>query len=163
MSESEPQEQTESDVQNDMDEAEERKVAPQDVEAGQGGGSLLDFIGNGGIEQMLLKEQYVNEATGHTYSQADLIADVVNVLRMDAKQIAAMHGVEVEANKMSSERAAQLMAAVAGDSGGVDLIEVFQDIENKNDATLQKLMDEGQHEAYMAFKEDMLNSVASDE
>lgn len=122
------------------------------------GGDLLSFVTGGGISQMLLQDQYEDPDTGHQYSQADLIADVVNVMRMDAKQIAALHGIDVEVSKMTPEHAAKLMESVTKDSG-VDIISVFQDIEDKHDKTLQHLFDESDHQEYMEFKEQMLYSV----
>jgi hypothetical protein len=132
-----------------------------DLDDSGDGNDLLSFVTGGGISQMLLQEQYEDPETGHTYSQADLIADVVNVMRMDAKQIAALHGIEVEVSKMTPEHAAKLMEKVTQE-GGVDIISVFQDIEDKHDKTLQDLFDEEDHAEYMRFKQQMLYSVADD-
>lgn len=122
------------------------------------GQDLMSFMAGGGIKQMLLQPSFVNPDTGIEYSQADLVADVINVMRMDAKQMCMMHGIDVEVEKMSPERAAELLEDVAK-SDGVAIIEVFQRIEDKRDNVFKQEMTEEQYEQYMNFKEDMLFSL----
>jgi len=95
------------------------------------------------------------------FTAADLVADVINVMRMDVKQICAIHGIEVEVNKMSPERAAELLEGVAKNDG-VEIIEVFEAIENKRDHVFKQELSESEYEQYMEFKEGMLYSVGGD-
>lgn len=138
----------------------EAELAEQDLDAAESGdvGGFADFIQAGGIKELLLQEQYQNAETGHSWSQADLVADVINVMRMDAKQMCALHGIEVEVNKMSPERAAELLEGVAKNDG-VEIIEVFEAIENKRDHVFKQQMSDDEYEQYMEFKEQMLYSV----
>lgn len=141
-------------------EVEERVEAePVDREHVEGDGQdLMSFLSDGGIKKMLLDPEFQNPETGHKYSQADLVADVINVMRMDAKQVCLLHGIDVEVEKMSPERAAELLEDVAKDSGTA-IIEVFQDIEDKRDHVFKQEMTDEQYEKYMSFKEDMLFSL----
>lgn len=158
MSESEPE--VEMDVENEPDSDDiEEAIEEQDVPAAEESdvGGFAEFIGAGGIKELLLQDQYQTEE-GHSFSQADLIADIINVMRMDAKQMCAVHGINVEVNKMSPERAAELLEAVAKNDG-VELINVFEAIEDKRDHVFKQELTEGEYEQYMQFKRDMLYSV----
>lgn len=142
---------TADDIQTMLD---EQPPAAESADAG----SVIDFIGNGGIKQLLLRETFQDPETGHQFSQAALVADVVNVMRMDVKQMCRLHGIDVEVEKMSPERAAELLESVA-QNDGMGIIEVFQTIEEKRDHVFQQEMTEEQYEQYQAFKREMLYSV----
>lgn len=144
---------------NDVDEEavnELEDAVPDDADAD--GMDMMGFLNSGGIKNLLLRENYQDPETGHTYSQAALIADIINVMRMDTKQMAALHGIDVEVDKMQPERAAELIENIASDNG-VDIVEVFQDIEDQRDLILKQKLSEDQHEQYMEFKRGMLFSV----
>lgn len=128
------------------------------VDVGDDGG-MMDLLGGGGVKALLLRETFQNPETGHSYSQAHLVADVINVMRMDVKQMCAIHGISVEVDKMSPEKAAELLEAVA-QNDGVGIIDVFQKIEEKRDTVFEQEMDEESYEQYISFKEEMLYSVA---
>jgi succinylglutamate desuccinylase len=163
MSESESEPDMTDEVQPDADadpddiEAELAERDLETVEEEQAGG-FADFIQAGGIKELLLQDQYQNPETGFSWSQADLVADVINVMRMDVKQMCAIHGIEVEVNKMSPERAAELLEGVAKNDG-VEIIEVFEAIENKRDHVFKQELSEEEYQQYMEFKEGMLFSV----
>lgn len=146
----------EEDVDRPSEEEVQERVEAENIEGEEQ--DLMGFLASGGIKQMLLDPSFVNPDTGKEYSQADLVADVINVMRMDAKQMCLMHGIEVEVEKMSPERAAELLEDVAK-SDGVAIIEVFQQIEDKRDNVFRQEMTEEQYEQYMKFKEDMLYSL----
>lgn len=124
----------------------------------EGGGDLMNFLGSGGIKQMLLNESYHDPERGVSYSQADLVADIVNVMRMDLKQMGAIHGVDIEVDKMSPERAAELLESLAKNEG-VGIIEVFQKIEEKRDRIFEQEMTQEQYDTYQKFKRNMLYSM----
>lgn len=158
-SESEPHDDAQPDPDADAEDIED-ELAERDLDAAEQAdmGGFAGFIQAGGIKELLLEDQYQNPETGHSWSQADLVADVINVMRMDAKQMCATHGIEVEVNKMSPERAAELLEGVAKNEG-VEIIEVFEAIENKRDHIFQQELSESEYKQYMEFKEQMLYSV----
>jgi hypothetical protein len=167
MSESNPEQtgdQPEGDLEPDpTSDAEEVEAAIEaeglDVPDGDGdGGGLLEVLNSGGIKQLLLQKTFQDPQSGHEYSQADLVADVVNVMRMDAKQMCALHDIKVEVDKMSPERSAELLEDVAKNEG-VGIIGVFQQIEEKRDKVFRQKMTDEQYDQYIRFKESMLYSV----
>lgn len=164
MSESEAEDMMDGQPDPDADpEGIEAELAEKDLDAVEEGDmeGFAGFLKAGGIKELLLQDQYQNPDTGYSWSQADLVADVINVMRMDAKQMCAIHGIEVEVNKMSPERAAELLEGVAKNDG-VEIIEVFEEIENKRDHVFKQQMTEDGYGQYMAFKEEMLYSVGGD-
>lgn len=114
-----------------------------------------------GLKQMMLRPAFQNDKTGHQFSQAELIADVVNIMRMDTKRIAEQHGVDVSITKMTPERAADLLQGVAqGDDLG--LIDIFDQIEDQRMRVLSALTDEDTVVDYAERKQQILYSVADD-
>jgi len=132
--------------------------AVENVDGVDKGTDMMSFLTNGGIKQLLLDDSFEDPETGNTYSQADLVADVINVMRMDAKQMCLLHGIDVEVDKMSPERAAELLENVA-QNDGIAIIEVFQAIEDKRDHVFKQQMTEAEYEQYMDFKRGMLYSL----
>lgn len=111
-----------------------------------------------GLQNMMLQPAFEDDATGHEFSQADLIADVVNIMRMDTKQIAEAHGVDVSIKRMTPERAAALLQGVAkGEDLG--LIDIFDKIEDQRMTILAEIEDEEAVEEYVEMKRTMLHSV----
>ena len=97
---------------------------------------------NGGIEGMMTEDSFQDRETGHTFSQADIIADIVNVLRMDTKRIAEEVGIDIEISQMTPERAAQLLVQTA-QGQGLDLIEVFDQISEQRMKILDEVSEDG--------------------
>lgn len=115
---------------------------------------------NGGIKQALLQPAFEDPATGTQFSQAELVADIINILRIDTKQIARLHGVEVKANQMTPERAAELIDGMIGPGGTpMELVDIFEDIEDKRGRVLRALMDEAEYQNYLDTKKGLLYSV----
>jgi hypothetical protein len=111
-----------------------------------------------GLKKMMLREAFSDEDTGHTFSQADLVADLVNIMRMDTKRIAKAEGVDVEIERMTPERAAELLQSMAqGD--GLELVEVFDEIEDQRMMVLEELVGKDELDAYMETKREELYSV----
>lgn len=96
---------------------------------------------SGGIEGIMLEDSFQDQDTGHTFSQADLIADIINVLRLDTKRIAEEVGVEVEISQMTPERAAELLVQTAQGSG-LELIEMFDEISEQRMQILDEVTDD---------------------
>lgn len=111
-----------------------------------------------GLKNMMQEPAFQNDDTGHEFSQADLIADVVNILRMDTKRIAQAHGLHISINQMTPERAAELLQGVAqGEDLG--LIDIFDGIEDQRMLILEAIEDEDAVDDYSAMKQSMLNTV----
>lgn len=114
-----------------------------------------------GLKKMMLRPAFEDEETGHEFSQAELIADVINILRMDTKRIAEAEGVSVKIDRMTPERAAELLQGVAkGEDLG--LVQIFDAIEDQRMMVLESIEGEQATEEYMEMKRGFLNSVPDD-
>lgn len=91
------------------------------------------------------------DAPGMGATPAAIFADVVNVIRADTKQLATVHGVDLNVQMMSEDRAAELIAGVT-DGNGVEIIRVFNEMAEQRDEILQKTLDETEYEEFMAAK-----------
>ena len=114
-----------------------------------------------GLKQMMMQDAFENPEYGHSFSQADLIADVINILRMDTKRMAEAHGVDISISKMTPERAAELLQGVAK-GNDLGLVDIFDDIEDKRMTVLAELEGEDAVEQYAAMKRSTLYSVPED-
>lgn len=104
-----------------------------------------------GIAQMLTEEGPTGD------SPAEIFADVVNVHRADIRRLGMALGVDVEADVMSPERAAELLAGtVAGD--GVDIVLMFNEMAEKRDRLLRGVLDDDEYQQFMAGKHSMMNT-----
>lgn len=130
------------------------------IAGGESGGApgMMQMLQSGGLADLLTAPTFEDPETGHTYSQADLVSDVINVMRLDTKQMAALHDVDIEVDKMTPERAAQMLEEMATNDG-YSIIEVFEEIEDQRDEIMQTLMTDEQHRAYNHHKRQMLHSI----
>ena len=111
-----------------------------------------------GLKQMMKRPAFKNEDTGHEFSQADLIADMVNILRLDTKRMAEAHGVEVSINQMTPDRAAELLQGVAqGEDLG--LVDIFDEIEDQRMLILAEIEGEEAVDEYSEQKQSLLYTV----
>lgn len=115
----------------------------------------------GGIAQQLMQDKYEDQATGHTYSEAALIADVVNIMRLNTKQLGAIHGVEVSIQRMTEERAAQLLEQMARNDD-MALVSVFEKIEDKQDAIIQEVLGDEEYYDFLEQKERAAMSIPNE-
>jgi hypothetical protein len=148
---------------DDAEQAEEPDIhaaADEIADSGSSGMDMMGFLEDGGVKNLLMQDTYKNTETGHEYSQADLLADIVNVMRMDTKQVLALHDIDVEVEKMGPERAAELVENLAtSDDAGLDIVKVFEEIEEQRSLLLKELFEDGQYEQYEQFKAEMMFSV----
>lgn len=133
---------------------------PEDME-GVDAQTIMSAVGGGGLQDVLMRETFP-APDGSSYSIAELVADVINVMRLDAKQMGALHDVDISVNKMSEQRAAELVEAVVLQRHA-DLLDVFTDIEDKRDRIFEELMDDGQHGEFLNMKTKMLMTVNAEE
>lgn len=95
--------------------------------------------GEDGLKKMMLQPAYGGEGEEAT-SQAQLVADMINIMRLDVAELGDAMGVDIEASYMTAERAAELLQRlVRGES--LELIEVFNDIEEKRERLLEEAAD----------------------
>lgn len=120
---------------------------------------LLDGMGGVSPKKALLEDVY-ETPDGETYSQADIIADMVNILRADTAMLGQILGVEVETKKMTPERAAEIFHdAVMGDP--TQLIETFNEMEDQRDRIIYNSLPEEQYRAFTEHKRDNVYSASS--
>lgn len=124
-------------------------------------GTIMQTLNSeNGLAKMMQEPAFEGEA-GNEFSQADLIADVINILRMDTKRIADAADVDLEISKMTPERAAELLQGVAkGDDLG--LIDIFDQIEDQRMRVLAELESEDAVDEYVMQKQAILNTVPGD-
>lgn len=122
-------------------------------------GDVMNVLNSpNGLKQMMLKDAFQNEETGHEFSQAELIADIVNIMRMDTKRIAQAHGINIEISQMTPDRAAELLQGVAkGEDLG--LVDIFDEIEDQRMMILAELEGEEAVDDYQAMKRELLHTV----
>lgn len=98
-----------------------------------------------GISSMLKKESPTGD------SPAEIMADVINMMRADVNALAKLHGVDEQVKMMSPDRAAQLLSGVvSGD--GVEIVEVFNEEAARRDRVLREAMDEDAYEQFCRAK-----------
>lgn len=115
-----------------------------------------------GLKKMMMRPAFQNEETGHEFSQADLIADMVNILRLDTKRIADAHDVDISIRQMTPDRAAELLQGIAqGEDLG--LVDIFDEIEDQRMEILLAIEGEDAVEQYSTQKQSLLYSVPSQE
>ena len=96
------------------------------------------------------------------YSAAEIFADVFTVLRADTARIAQYHGIDMEVEKMSEDRAAELLASVVSGQGD-ELIAAFYREADRRNEIIEELLDEDEYEAFMQQKIGALETEADDE
>ena len=101
-----------------------------------------------------------NTETGN--SPADVLADVVNVIRADTKMLGKLHGIDIKVKRMSPERAAELLAGSL-DGGGVELIEVFNELEDQRSRILSEALPATSYQAYLRRKRASLYTNGGDD
>ena len=104
-----------------------------------------------GIAEML------TESGENGDSPAEIFADIINVHRADIRRLGKALGVDVEAPRMSPERAGHLLAGtVAGE--GVDLVIMFNGLAEQRDQLLREALDDEDYQAFMRAKHASMNT-----
>lgn len=95
-----------------------------------------------GVAKVLLKPAYAPDEDGNPQvSQAEAIADMVNILRLDTKRIAEEVGAEVEVKRVTPERAAVMVQDLIKQED-MALIEAFAEIEDQREEILRQVADD---------------------
>ena len=110
-----------------------------------------------GIAEMLTIE---HPETGD--SPAEIMADVVNIMRADTKKLAEVHGVDIDIRLMTPERAAELLAGTI-DGEGVELLVMFNELAEQRNRILQEALDEGDYRIYEEQRKGIMHTAPVDE
>jgi len=96
-------------------------------------------------------ESLLKEAVKDGNSPAEIFADIVTVIRADQKQIAGAVGVDLEAHRMSEDRAAELIAGVV-DGDAIELILLFNSLAEDRDKILREVLEPEEYEQFVDQK-----------
>jgi len=112
----------------------------------------MSMLRSGNVGELLKEPVYPGPDDDEPeYSQAQVIADVINVMRLDNRALAEAVGVDLMVTRITEDRVAEMLGdAVEGDP--TDLVETFNDLEVQRDLVLRELMDEEDYEEFCAFK-----------
>lgn len=88
---------------------------------------------------------------------AAIVADVVNLHRLDNARIARELGVDLDINQMSEERAAELVSGLVVDEDP-EIVRVFNELEDQREALLEELTDGETVESWRESKDNALLS-----
>jgi len=111
-----------------------------------------------GIAQLLQDPAYAQGDNAEpTVSQAEVVADLVNVARLDQKAIAEQVGLELEVKRMTPGYAALLLQRLIKRES-LELIGVFNDLERQREAILAELLDRDELEAHLRTKQSVVYS-----
>jgi hypothetical protein len=109
-----------------------------------------------GIAEMLTME---HPDTGD--SPAEIMADLVNLMRADTKKLAEIHGVDVEIRLMTPERAAEVLAGTI-DGEGVELLVMFNELAEQRDRVLREALDEEEYETFDQQRQAIMHTAPAD-
>lgn len=84
-------------------------------------------------------------------SPAEILADIVNTTRADNRRIGQTIGVEIEAELMTPEKAADLLAGTVG-GDGIDLVVMFNELADQRERILRELLDADEYEEFRQQK-----------
>lgn len=107
---------------------------------------LMGILQNPGRVASLLKQ---DPGTGAT--PAAIFADVFTTMRADTAQLAEQHGIEMDVEKMSEDRAAELLSSVISGEGAA-LVAAFNREAERRDRVLRAALDDDEYQQFMAAK-----------
>lgn len=116
-----------------------------------------------GIAKMMLKPVYDTGYDGEpNTSQAELVADLFNIERLDVKRLGEAAGVDISIQKMTPETAAMLLQAMVRQES-LELIEKFNELENKRETILTEMLSEEEMETHREMKRSIAYSVPEED
>lgn len=114
----------------------------------------------GGIAEIMLEDKY-QSPDGHSWSEAALVADVINIMRLNTKQLGAVHGVDISVERMTEERAAELIEGIARDEDRT-LVAAFEELEDQQDRILEEVMGTDRYTDFLETKEKAAYSIPNE-
>lgn len=117
---------------------------------------------DGGIAQLMLQPAYAAEDGGEaTIAQAELIADMLNIMRLDVKRMGEAAGVDIKVDRMTPEQAAlDIQKLVKGES--LALVHKFRNLEDKRERVIEAMEGEEALQQHQDVKESVLFSHQPD-
>lgn len=110
-----------------------------------------------GIAEMLTME---NPDTGEC--PAEIMADVVNLMRADTKKLADVQGADVEIRLMTPGRAAELLAGTI-EGEGVELLVMFNELTEQRDRVLREALYDEEYETFDQQRRAIMHTAPADE
>lgn len=109
-----------------------------------------------GIESLMQEPIFPTEDGGKV-SQAEILADVINIYRMDAKKFGELHGVDISITRITPDKVAWMLSEmVNGDPGA--MIDTFNEIEDLHHETFEEVLDDEAFDEYTEMKKSVLFS-----
>lgn len=111
------------------------------------------MLRGGNVGDLLKKPVYPGpDSEEPEYSQAQVIADVINVMRLDNRALGETVGVDVTVSRITEDRVAEMLGdAVQGDPS--DFVETFNELEQQRDRILREMMEEDEYREFTEFKQ----------
>lgn len=107
-----------------------------------------------GVEELMLEPIFPTD-TGGKVSQAEVLADTINIYRMDAKKFGEIHGVDISISRITPEKVAWMLAEMIDGNPG-PIIETFNGIEDLHLQVFDEVLDEGDYDQYDEMKKSVL-------
>ena len=117
---------------------------------------VMTMLRGGNVGELLKKPVYPGPDDDEPeYSQAQVIADVINVMRLDNQALGGEVDVDVFVSRITEDRVAEMLGdAVQGDP--TDLVETFNELEKQRDRILREMMDEDDYREFVEFKRESI-------
>jgi len=121
------------------------------------------ILRNGGVEEILKKPVFPGAGSDEPeYSQAEVIADVINVMRLDNQALGDAVGIKITVSKITEDRVAEMLSeSVNGDP--TELVAVFNELEAQRDRILQEIMEEEDYQEFVGFKQKNITTCNPDD
>lgn len=105
-----------------------------------------------GIAKTMMRPVYpLGESDEPVVSQAEVVADLFNISRLDINRMAEAVGVDIEIQRMQPEDAAMMMQGmIKGES--MALIERFNLLEQKRESVLAEMLDREEYDNHRRVK-----------
>lgn len=114
-----------------------------------------------GIKKLVMRPVYGSDPENPTTSQAEIVADYMNIYRLDLKRLGEAAGVDIEAQRMEPERAAELVQELVKGEGS-DLMSALNDLEDRHEKILEALEGEEAVREHRQTKDSILYSEIAD-
>lgn len=123
---------------------------------------VMTMLRGGNVGELLKEPVYPGPGGDEPeYSQAQVIADVINVMRLDNRALGETVGVDIMVTRITEDRVAEMLgSAVEGDP--TDLVETFNELEEQRDRILREMMDEDDYDEFVEFKRSSIETAGGD-
>ena len=109
-----------------------------------------------------LKQVLKDQGTGD-FSFAELLADMINIQRLDNKKMAESVGKDIDIKKIDPDQTAEVIQMAITEGNPVPLVELFNRLEEQRAEVLDELIDEEEHQKFQDRKQQILFTNLADE